>query len=177
MPMQHAIEFLALAACGAGAITDIRSKRIPNALTLSAAVVALALHAMLGPVSLAKAALVMVVVLAAGIAVFRLKLIGGGDVKLVAAIAGAFGFPDAVPFVLYTMVAGGVLAIAYALSRGTLRQTVQNTLVATQPLLYRRLPVALPATTEKMPYGLAIFIGASFVVLSHAYAPFLRFPV
>ena len=175
--MLYIIDIFALAACGIGAFMDLRFRRIPNALTFGAAIGALGLHAALGIASFATALLVMTIVTTIGLFLFSFKLIGGGDVKLVAAVAGAFSFPDAVPFVLYTMIGGGVLALAYAFARGTLKQTAQNTFVAALPLLYRRLPASLPAVTEKMPYGLAIFMGASLIVLSHGVAPFLRLPI
>ncbi|MDQ2872644.1 MAG: prepilin peptidase [Candidatus Eremiobacteraeota bacterium] len=173
----HVIEVFVLAVCAAGAIFDLRSTRIPNALTFGAAAAALALRGAMGLESFAIALLVMTVVAAAGLFLFSFKLIGGGDVKLIAAIAGAFSFPDVVPFVLYTMLGGGVLSLAYALSRGSLRQTVQNTYAVAHPLLYRQLPVGMPATTSKMPYGLAILAGAALVVLSRTYAPFLSLPI
>ncbi|MGZ3532762.1 MAG: A24 family peptidase [Vulcanimicrobiaceae bacterium] len=173
----HIIDVFALAACGTGALLDLRFKRIPNVLTFGAAICALGLHAALGIASFATAVLVMMLVGAAGLFLFNFKLIGGGDVKLIAAIAGAFSFPDAVPFVLYTMVGGGVLSLAYAFARGTLRQTAQNAFVAVAPLLYRKMPGSLPAVTDKMPYGLAILMGASLVVLSHGIASFLRLPI
>ncbi|HEY8297721.1 MAG TPA: prepilin peptidase [Candidatus Baltobacteraceae bacterium] len=175
--MQQILELFVLSACGIGAVADLRSKRIPNVLTFGAALTALALQASFGLRAFFMAFAIMSLVATAGFFVFSFKLIGGGDVKLIAAIAGAFGFPDAIPFVLYTMLAGGVLSLAYALGRGTLKTSMQNTFAVAHPLLYRQLPAGLPATTAKMPYGLAIFVGAALVVLSHSYAPFLRLPL
>ncbi|GAC1507258.1 MAG: hypothetical protein NVS1B14_12240 [Vulcanimicrobiaceae bacterium] len=171
------VELLVLIACAAGACTDIARKRIPNVLTFTTAALALAIHAAAGLSSLAVALLVMTVVAAGGLFLFSFRWIGGGDVKLIAAVAGAVSFPDCIGFVLYTMLAGGVLSIAVALARGTLKQSFAGAFIVAHPLLYRATPVALPATTKKMPYGVAIFIGAALIVLSHSVAPFLRLPI
>jgi len=48
--------------------------------------------------------------LLAGTAAFSFKLIGGGDVKLLAAAAGTLGYPACVFFILCTLVSGGFIA-------------------------------------------------------------------
>ncbi len=171
------VELLILVACAIGACTDIARKRIPNALTFTTAAVALVMHAAAGWTSFAVALLVMTLVATGGLFLFSFRWIGGGDVKLIAAVAGAVSFPDCIAFVLYTMLAGGILSVAVALARGTLKQSLQGAFIVAHPLLYRVTPVALPATTKKMPYGVAIFIGAVLIVLSHSILPFLRLPI
>ncbi|GAC1357896.1 MAG: prepilin peptidase [Vulcanimicrobiaceae bacterium] len=163
-----------LAACAIGACTDVASKRIPNALTITLALLALGMHATMGLPSLALSLLTMTLIAAAGFFLFSFRLIGGGDVKLIAAVSGALSFPACLPFLLYTMLAGGVLGLVVAASRGTLKESCYSAASAAHPLLYRTGGFALPPATSKMPYGVAIFFGAALTVLSSIY-PLLRF--
>jgi prepilin peptidase CpaA len=52
------------------------------------------------------------VVLIVGTLPFQLRILGGGDVKLMAACACVFGLAQLVPFVLYTALVGGVVGLA-----------------------------------------------------------------
>lgn len=122
------LDLLIILACAAGACTDLAFKRIPNALTIATALIALGIHAATGLSSLAFALLIMFLTGAAGFFLFSLRLIGGGDVKLLAAVAGALSFPSCVGFLLYTMVAGGVLALVVAAARGTLKASLKCSL-------------------------------------------------
>src|SRR5262245_12003938 len=50
------------------------------------------------------------IVLAAGFALYAAGLFGAGDAKLMSAAALWFGWPASLPFIVYTVLAGGVLA-------------------------------------------------------------------
>ena len=65
----------------------------------------------------------MAVLTAAGTVVYALGGIGGGDIKLAIAASGMLGFPLCIPFLLYTAIGGGVLAIVFIVSRGKVRET------------------------------------------------------
>lgn len=172
------LDLIILSACAIGACTDLASKRIPNILTVSMALVALGIHATLGLPSLALCLLTMTLIAAAGFFLFSYRLIGGGDVKLIAAVGGALSFPACVPFLLYTMLAGGVLAVIVAAARGTLKQSCTGAAFSVaHPLLYRTGGFYLPAVTSKIPYGVAIFCGAALAVLSTTLLPMLRLPL
>lgn len=56
-------------------------------------------------------------VLAFGFTLFALGFLGGGDAKLLAACALWFGWPISMVFLIYTSLAGGVLAVAYSVYR------------------------------------------------------------
>jgi prepilin peptidase CpaA len=100
--------------------------------------------------------------------------LGGGDVKLIAASAGALGYPDVLPFLLYTALGGGVLAIAIATATGTLRPVLGATAGILRPFVYKGTAAPEPsARSIKLPYGVAIAFGAGLVALSHTVAPFL----
>ena len=94
--------WLVLGTCAIAVATDLRFRRIPNALTAALAIAALGLHAASGLAAFGIALATLVAVLFIGLVAFSFGWLGGGDVKLLAAGAAALGFPDAVPFLVYT---------------------------------------------------------------------------
>ena len=135
------------------AMRDVTSFIIPNWISLAAAALfvpcALALGLPLG--ALGVCALVGVAALVSGIGMFALGWIGGGDAKLFAACALWLGWPAVAPFVIWTALAGGGLAVMLLWSR-RLAQPV----VAGGPAWVGRLMTP----GGDVPYGLAIAAGA-----------------
>ena len=114
---------IALTAC----VTDLRSRRIPNALTFGAAGAALVYSGVTGGwAGLGSAALGWLIGALAFIVPFALGGLGGGDVKLLAAIGAWLGPAGAFWVALYTGVAGGVMALGVALATGYLRRALSN---------------------------------------------------
>lgn len=113
----------ALVACA----FDVRTRRIPNALTLASAVAALVFHAITGG---AEGWLTAAGGWAIGIAIFFVPFalggMGGGDVKLLGALGAWLGPIDVMWLALYTSVVGGVLALIVAIARGYLQQAISN---------------------------------------------------
>ncbi len=149
-----------LAASLIGAVCDVRTRRVPNALVGALLVCGLIENVILlgwrgAAIDLALTAAVLV----AGTVLFSFKLIGGGDVKLLAAAAGTLGYPIALTFVLLTLLCGGVVGLAYAAMRGRLQATYANMQAVTLPLL-AGVPPARPANGLAMPYAVSIFAGA-----------------
>lgn len=145
--------------------TDVTSARIPNALTILGAVAGVAAHVLLpggvGPwTSLAG--------LGAGLLVFFLLFalggLGGGDVKLMAALGAWIGWPAVLSLALFTALAGGVLAVAVALSRGYLRQALGNLRALARFWMIAGIRPEPSLTLEagrgpRLPYALPIFAG------------------
>ncbi len=120
-------EVVALALAVVACMLDVRTRRIPNALTLGGAVgacvYALAFHGVRGlAMSLAG--------WAAGLAIFLpfflLRGLGAGDVKLMACLGAWLGPGLAVWSALYAALAGGVLALVVALASGYFRRMLEN---------------------------------------------------
>jgi prepilin peptidase CpaA len=114
---------VAAIACG----TDLKSRRIPNWLTLGAAAGAFGFflagqgwHGLLWSVAGWALGLAMF------FPFFLLRGIGGGDIKLVAALGAWVGAPAVAWLALYAAVAGGPIALGLALSRGYLKQALAN---------------------------------------------------
>jgi prepilin peptidase CpaA len=123
----YLLQGLALATAGIACVVDVRSRRIPNALTFGAAACALALHAALGGMP---GALHGLAGWGTGLAVllpfFVVRGLGGGDVKLLAAFGACVGAGTVVWVALYGMAAGGVMAMAMAARHGLVGRTVGN---------------------------------------------------
>lgn len=138
----------------AGGMRDAVSFTIPNwisaALILAFFPAALALGATPGQIGVCAA--VGFVALLAGMGMFAAGWIGGGDAKLFAAAGLWLGWPASVSFVLITGMAGGALAVSLLM----LRSAWLHPVAARGPGWFGRL--ATP--DEKVPYGIAIAIGA-----------------
>jgi prepilin peptidase CpaA len=114
---------IGLTAC----VTDLRSRRIPNALTFGTAAAALVYGAVMGGwAGLGNALLGWVIGAVVFIVPFALGGLGGGDVKLLAALGAWLGPMPAVWVALYTGVAGGIMALAVAIASGYLRKALAN---------------------------------------------------
>jgi prepilin peptidase CpaA len=137
------------------AMMDVLTMRIANTISLGLAVAFFVVAAIAGMP--AQQMLVHVgvglAVLVANMLLFHLRLVGGGDAKLLAAAALWVGYEQLIPFIVYVTIFGGVLALVL--------------------LAYRRAPAgALPLPNwasrlhnpgEGMPYGVAITAGALIV--------------
>jgi prepilin peptidase CpaA len=165
---------LVLIIAAIAAYTDIKSRRIPNVLPASLLAAGIALNALHGWQSAAISIGLFLGVFALGTFLFSFGVIGGGDVKLIAAAA-ALGWPDTVAFLLYTMVAGGVLGLVMSAVRGRLRPMFANVKSIVFPMLsgVRPAPISSSAVGT-MPYGLAIFAGAATLALGNAFGLTLR---
>jgi prepilin peptidase CpaA len=122
--------FVIAAAIVIGAIAcvfDLRTRRIPNLLTFGSAAAALTYHGITGglPGALGSAGGWVVGVLLFA-PLFLLGGMGGGDVKLLAALGAWLGPWSSLWVGVFSTLAGGVLAVVVALHAGYLRQAVRN---------------------------------------------------
>lgn len=164
---------LVLLASLIAAVTDIRTRRVPNVLAGALFVSGLALNAFSGWQAAALDLVIVVLVIVAGTFAFSLRLIGGGDVKLLAAAAGTLGYPAGGNFLLFTLLCGGVVAIAFSALRGRLGATFSNVRAMALPVFAGAAP-ARPQAGLAMPYAVAIFAGALCTALVNGLLPHLR---
>jgi prepilin peptidase CpaA len=152
---------VALVAC----VTDLRCRRIPNVLTFGAAAAAFVYGAWSGGWSgLGNAGLGFLIGGVAFIVPFALGGLGGGDVKLLAAIGAWLGPAGALYAALYTGIAGGVMALVVASATGYLRQALTNiSLLLMHWRVWGLRPLAeVSLDSDKGPrlaYALPIFVG------------------
>jgi prepilin peptidase CpaA len=163
-----------LGVCALAVWTDITTRRIPNVLTGTLAVVALGSQSLQGAAAFASAVAILIGVLVLGSFAFSLHWLGGGDVKLAAGVGAAFGYPDVLLFLVYTSLCGGILAVGYMAFRGRLGELFGNTVAVLRPFAYRGTVAVAPAQSTALPYACAIAAGACAVALSHSLAPSLR---
>lgn len=157
----------------AATVTDLRAQRIPNALTIPAALAALTLHTLSqGPAGLWLGVQGLGLGLGLMLAPFLFGVMGGGDVKLMAALGALFGPALAFEAFLAASLAGGLYALIVLAARGDVIRAVFRRFwtalcvgAGTGNFDYQPAPAAqgLP----RLCYGLAIALGA-MAVMAHA---------
>jgi prepilin peptidase CpaA len=101
---------------------------------------------------------------AAGLALFQLGAIGGGDVKLVTALGAMLGFPHWVFAMELAVFTAAAIALVQAAIHGRLRQTLANVaalgrwLVSSGGRKHPAIDVANPAML-RAPFGAAAALG------------------
>jgi prepilin peptidase CpaA len=153
-PIAAALALLLPALVITGAASDAMTYRIPNwiPLALAAAFAPAALAAGLSGAAWGLHALVGAGALIAGMVLFALRWIGGGDAKLMAAAALWMGWPGVLNFLAFGALAGGALALSLLMLRGPLMRP----LAQTGP----RWVARLADPKEGVPYGVALAVGA-----------------
>jgi prepilin peptidase CpaA len=158
---------LAAFACAfAGAVYDVRTRRIPNWLTGPGILLGLSLHLLLGGWRSLSGSLAGG--LLAGFVFLLFHLAGGmgaGDVKLITAVCCLAGLSAVAGILLGTALLGGLFAVALALLRHRLKDTLANMgrLVVHHGCAGLRPHPQVNLTnpgTLRLPYGLAIAAGA-----------------
>jgi len=160
----------ALVTATIGAVTDIRDRRIPNRLTYGGLATALAVRCALSGWFGLRAGLAGLL-LGGGIfyLLFLLGGMGGGDVKLMAAVGAWAGTAQAVAILIAAAIAGGILAVCYIGFRKQVLRTLLNSVkliryhlisgLQHHPSLNVRQPRSI-----RVPYGLAIAMGTLYCV-------------
>ena len=144
------------------AFIDLRVRRIPNALTATMALAAVAFHVAGGTGALLTVLAAMGAPFVLGTLAFSAGWFGGGDVKLLSAACGLVSFPGCVSLVLFILIAGAVLALVQAARRRRLASLVHAG--------------SAPQTGTLLPYGVAIAGGSAAYAVS-TWFPALRLPL
>jgi prepilin peptidase CpaA len=148
-------------------IIDVRTRRIPNLLTALMATSGIGLAAAgANGVSLAAAALGIVVGFGLMLPGHALGATGAGDVKLMAAVGAIVGPILVVKAFLFTALAGGVLALVVAVRRRRLAATLTATgqMIGAPADTPRVIRAAVPGS--RFAYGPAIAVGSVLAVLA-----------
>jgi prepilin peptidase CpaA len=155
---------------GVGAAIDVRTRRIPNIVTFGGTIVAFVYHVFLGGVAgLGHSAAGWALGIALFLPMFLLRGMGAGDVKLLGAVGAWLGPMGALWGALYSVLAGGVLALAVGAWHGYLGKAFQNLWVlfgfwrttGVQPVTGLTLA---DAPGPRLAYGVAIFVGTAAAV-------------
>jgi prepilin peptidase CpaA len=156
-------------------VTDLRTRRIPNALVVYGMALGLAFQALApeGAGLLPGSAPGMLAALKGGLTglalflpLYVLRLMGAGDVKLLAMVGVWLGPQAVLHAALWTLVAGGALALVVALFSGVLRQVGRNLLHMGRSAVLRTATAGMLVqdpvqTTGRLPYAVAIATGTA----------------
>jgi prepilin peptidase CpaA len=136
--------------------TDLKSRKIPNYLTLGGALIGFIINGLTAGLSgIQASALGWILGLALLLIPFFLGGMGAGDVKLMAAIGAWMGTAFVLQAMLWTALVGGVIAGFYLLRQ------------------WRWMGVSFFKIKTFIPYGVAIFIGTVVELLRiNGYQPF-----
>lgn len=145
---------------------DLRERRIPNALIGVGLALGLVFGALAGGLNeVGSRSLGAFAGLAALFPFFALRMLGAGDVKLMAVVGSFTGASALLPILLYTFIAGGALAlIAFAVTRSA------STAFANLRMMLAAVALRVPGgiremgfqTAVRLPYAIAIALGVGF---------------
>ena len=154
-----------IAGLGAGAIIDMRTRRVPNELTggLAAAGLLLAAFGVTG-ITVASSFFGLLLGLALMMPGHILGATGAGDVKLFAAAGTIVGAGLMLPAFLYTALAGGVLGIVVAVRRRRLTQMIGRTASLIASRGANADEIESPRANNRFAYAPAIAIGVVLAV-------------
>jgi prepilin peptidase CpaA len=151
----------------AAAISDLRRGTVPNWLTYPAILVGLGLGAAVGAAAgsteegfinhLGGFALAGGVLFVA----YLMGGMGGGDVKLMAAVGAFLGWPGALHAIFYSFLVGAAEGLIVVVWRGQTWAVLRRLWVALRilPLPTARMEEAVPTSTYRVPFGFAVCVG------------------
>ena len=157
-------------------VSDRRSYRIPNWLTFGGAAFALIYHTVAARTPWAGLGLALgglAIGLALMLPAYVARVMGAGDVKLMAMVGAFLGVSATLHAALFVFILGGVAAVGFALRTRRLMQMFANTRDAAQTLVLVSLagfrpeaPLAAGKSIGKLPYGVCIAIGTIVSVVA-----------
>ncbi len=145
-------------------VTDLLQRQILDVVTLPALGLALTVRGVKEGLGDLERGLLSGLISAAGACLIFVVLawkgrFGWGDVKLMAAVGAAFGYPTVMAALVFISLAGALQAVVTLMWQGeglaALRQMSDRWLKA-----LRRKPQAQVATLRSIPYGVAIAVGS-----------------
>ncbi len=141
--------------------TDLRSRRIPNWLTVPGLLIGIVSNTVLGGWSGLKTSLLGALIGMALLLPFvLLRSLGAGDWKLAIALGGFSGPARLVDLLLTSVFVAGLMAVALIIYKGRVRQTLRNIGHILVSLVTFRLPESRVSLDNpdslKVPYGVAL---------------------
>ena len=151
----------------AAAITDLRRGTVYNWLTYPAVLIGLALGAAAGAAAgnagdgFINHFLGMAFCFGVLLATYVLGGMGGGDVKLMAAVGAILGWPGALHAVFYSFAVGAAVGLIVLVWRGQVRLALRRLWMAVRilPLPTAKMEDAVPVSTFRVPFGFAVAVG------------------
>jgi prepilin peptidase CpaA len=157
-----------LALLMASAWCDIATRTIPDSFGLLLLALGGFARALEGPAALALSAATALTLFLLLLAAYSRGLLGGGDVKIITAMAIGLSPLDSYRFVVATAIAGGVLGVLYLMLSQRLRTRHRTPRSETRRSLLGRVAAIESWRIRRrgsLPYGVAIAVGGAFVLL------------
>lgn len=172
MPLPPGIIIVLLVVAVVGGIWDLRTRRIPNWLTLAGLIAGFALNGVLyGLAGLGRAGIGMLTGFGIYLLLYLLRAMGAGDVKFMAAIGSIVGWWWWFHIFFVAVIVGAIAGVLLALSKGRLQRTFGNVGYIVSEIAHFRPPHVrredLDVKSEKalrLPHGAAIAAGVLIVV-------------
>ncbi|HYW42164.1 MAG TPA: prepilin peptidase [Bryobacteraceae bacterium] len=122
------VEAILLTLVLGAAVYDVRYRRIPNWLTVGGAAIGIAMNTFLyqGWPGLRFALLGLGVAFGVYLALYALRAMGAGDVKLMAAVGSMVGWQDWFGIFIVTAILGGIMALILVVVKKRLAKTLWN---------------------------------------------------
>lgn len=153
---------------------DLSTHRIPNILTGMGVVLGMG-YQVLGSGS--AGALSAVEGMGMGLMMFLpfylMRAMGAGDVKLMAMVGVWLGPGGTIGAVLGSFIAGGVMAVVFAMKSGVLKNLIRNVALLLPGMFSRQgradgtVAFGLHRSLGKLPYGVAIALGTTGFLIWH----------
>ena len=166
-------------------ISDLKTRKIPNQLTINGILCGIFLNMLIYGwangsfdafglmAGLWFSFLGALLALVIGLAPFAVGGWGGGDVKLLMLIGAFVGVGQTFQTILYTAIAGGIVAVFYLIKRFLKKEKLFGNFLGTlkdyyNHYVYKTELVETESKQEKFPYSIAILAGltASFIIPS-----------
>ena len=163
-PFDRLVMATVIAGAGIGAAIDLRTRRVPNPLTLllAASGVGFAVFGV-GGLTIGASLLGLALGMALMLPGHLLGATGAGDVKLFAALGALVGPAHIATAFVYTAIAGGAIAVAVAMHRRRLRRTIEH--AAQLVVSADAAAIESPLENNRFAYAPAIAVGTMLVAL------------
>jgi prepilin peptidase CpaA len=171
--MPEVIKIALIGLTGIAAITDLYSRRIPNALVVAGFAAGIALNSwLMGWSGLWHSLAGFGLALLLYVLLFLIRAMGGGDVKLMAAAGSILGPREWFTLFIFASLAGGMMAIGMMMARNAFGSSFRNLAHIAKELAHFRAPYKTQpqldianARALTMPHGVAIAIGAVLLLI------------
>jgi prepilin peptidase CpaA len=167
--LSTAIDTLTFVLLGLCAYWDIRYRRIPNWATLPGIVLGFGMNIVFrGWVGLRESGIGLLIGFVALLVLFVLGWMGGGDVKLMAAVGALKGFPFILSALFYSFIVGVVIGVAMLIWNRRALRTFKNLFFVIGSRFSKTIPRQNidPKETQKLPFGLAIVFGTLWALIA-----------
>jgi prepilin peptidase CpaA len=163
----------------AAAISDYRTFRIPNLITLGGILFALVYNTVVPPEMHAGwtwAPAGMLLGFGAMLPMYAIGAMGAGDVKLMAMVGAFLGVSGTACALLFCVVTGGVAALAFALHKRVMARMLANVGGVMRGMLWSavasgapRLQAGCAQSVGKLAYGISIAVGTTIYLVAQQF--------